>query len=59
MTYAIGNGFYNTMRYSKARSLCRYSVGKSLRHTLSVIYALVALGNKHLVYFTCHRFFVC
>ena len=34
-------------------------LGKTLRHTLSVIYALVALGNKHLVYFTCHRFFVC
>ena len=41
----IGNGFNNTLRYSKARPRRHYSVGKSLRYTLSVIYALLALGN--------------
>jgi len=29
MTDDIGNGFYNTLRYSKARSQCRYSVGQN------------------------------
>ena len=37
MTDVIGNGFYNTMRYSKARSLCRYSAAPHLTRADSYV----------------------